>query len=281
VLEQIALAWQSLVYTFRELFRGTLWIPWLLLGAIELAVVAALWWFAHPALSWLMAPIVALVAGSSALHYPAFFRELPGIFSRIDLAIVALVGSLAIGASTALFAARFAGRTAPPGSGFAVALRRALPLILVNLPLNLLVVGIPFALESWVATRGSSGLVVKAAQILGLCGAWLAQALFIYGTALVVLSGRGVVGAFASLPGAATRGLWAALTLGIVTWLPVLPMQLLTRKVAPIFDRGRPELVTALVVAQIVLALVTSFVLTGGITLVYQTAVAGHEGDRR
>jgi hypothetical protein len=50
VLEQMVPAAQSLAYTLRQISRPSLWVPWLPVLVIQLTVVAALWWFAHPAI---------------------------------------------------------------------------------------------------------------------------------------------------------------------------------------------------------------------------------------
>ncbi|HYM80512.1 MAG TPA: hypothetical protein VEY91_03750 [Candidatus Limnocylindria bacterium] len=274
-LEQIVLAWQSLAYAFRQLFRPRLWAPWWLLGVVQIGVVMSLWWFAHPALSWLMAPLLYRLGGEDALHYPNVFRMIPSLYSTAELVISALLGSLAAGVATALFASQLSRISASrPGGGFGRALRRALPVIVVNLPLNLLVIALALGLETLVQSRASSVIVQRLAHVIALGGALLLQAFFIYGTALVVLGGRSVREALAELPRAAVNGYWAALFLGLIAILPSLPLQELARHTNVIVDRGSPELVGWLAVTQIALALLTSFLLTGSVTVVYQGAVA-------
>ena len=285
VLEQIVIAWHALLFALRRLFSGALWLPWLLLGAAQLSLVMAIWWFAHPFVSWLMAPVLHRIAGEEALHYPAVFRAMPALYGRADVIVSASFGALAAGASTVLFAAALAHEEGGPrpngGQGIGLAIRRALPLILVNLPLNLLVFGFAFGLESFLASRGSSGIVQKLGSFLTLGGALAIQSYFLYGTAWVVLGGKSVLGAWRELPYSAGRGYWAALFLGILMTLPILPLQQIARHVQTLISRGRPELAGWLVVTQVLATLVTAFVLTGAVTAVYHYAIARHDEEQR
>lgn len=273
-LEQLLVAWQAILYTVRELFRPPLWAPWLLLGAVELAVLAALWWFAHPLLSWLTAPLLVALAGPNVLHYPNIFLLMPGIFARADVVVGAILGSIVIGASTVLFAKWFTGAEPRPAEGLSVGFRRASALILANLPLNLIVNLLPFAVEQWLADRHSSAFVVRGVRAGMLGAALMLQAFFLYVSALVVLDDRSAWSAFAGLPEAARRGMWAAFVLSLIAFLPLLPLRLLANGSGALVDRGTPELVGWMMVGEILLTLVVSFVLTGSTTLVYQTVVA-------
>ena len=99
-LEQLALAGQALWLTLREIRAGRLWVPWLALGALLLAALMALVGFAHPLLSWAVAPLVRAIGGEPALHYPDFYRTLPFLYSRVDLVLGTLAGAVATGWST-------------------------------------------------------------------------------------------------------------------------------------------------------------------------------------
>jgi len=274
VLEQMLLGGQATLFTLRQLFRPALWVPWLMLGAVEVAVVVGLWWFAHPLVSWLVAPILNAIAGPNALRYPSVFRLMPGLFARADVVVGMIVGSIAVGASTALFASRFAGAEARPGEGLRTGFRRAVALILANLPLNLLINALPFLVDQWLADRHSSAAVIRLTRYGTLGAAVLLQSFFLYVNALVVIGGRSAWGALAELPEAARRGFGAAIVISLVALLPLLPIQLIARGSSTLVDRGTPEMVGWMVIGQVMLALLTAFILTGSATLVYQTAVA-------
>jgi hypothetical protein len=279
VLEQITLAWQCLLHTGRQLPRRALWTPWLVLGSVQLLVLVALWWFAHPWLSWLVAPRLQAMVGPDVLHYPNLFRVLPDVFARASLFIGGTVGVVMLGAATTLFATRFAEGAVRPGAALARAGGRAPALILANLPFYLIVVGLSVGVESWLAHRGSSGIIQKIVR-LGTFGiALLVQAWFLYVNALVMVEGRSAFSALAVLPRAAGRGMVAALMLIGLTFLPMVPLQQLARASGRLVDQGMPETVGWLVVAEIAVAWLSAFLLTGGATLFFQTAIAERHGE--
>lgn len=273
-LEQIALAWHSLVETLRALFAPVLWLPWLLLGAFQAALVVALGWFAHPAVAWLAVPLARLLGGEDALHYPRIFRVLPALYSRADLAVGAVLGALVVGAATRLFAARFSGAEVRPLAELGWALRRAPLLIAVNLPLNLLLIGLSLALDAMLGRPGGSAIVRQGITVGGLVAAMLLQAAFLYATPLVAVSGLPLLRALAMLPRAFARGAFAALVLSLFAVLALLPLQGLAGLGDNLVERGTPELVAWITIAQTALGLLAGFILTGGATLVYQSSVA-------
>lgn len=276
--EQIALAWQSLGHAARQMGRPAPWVPWLLLGALQVAALAAVCYAAHPWLSPLVAPLVVRVAGERALHYPDLYLALPLLYARIDLALAALPGALVLGASTALFRDVFLARTPRPGAALALALRRAVTLVVVNLPYQLLAAGWAIAIAQTVG--GRHGIVGRAAYLLALGGAVLLQALFLYVSAFVVIDGRGVRGTFASLAHGWRHGFWAAVALSGLLLLPLLPLNLLSGAAQVIASRGRPELLAAMSLAQLLVALACGFLLSGAATLVFMGGIARRSGAR-
>ena len=276
--EQLALAGEALRRTLVGAFAPALWGPWLALGLLQGAVLAALVGFAHPLLAWALVPLVERVGGESALHYPDFFRALPVLYARVDLVVGGLAGAVAAGWSTWLFAARWRGGVVSPGAGWREAGPRALVLVVAQLPFQFLALGLNGFLGRLLA--GHTGLVVLAGYLVGLAGVVVLQAFFLYLPARIVLERRGLAAAFASLPETWSRGFWAALLLGTVLALPLLPLDQLGRRVGLLVDRGIPELAIALTAAQLLVTLVVSFLLTGSATLVYLGAVAGREEKR-
>jgi hypothetical protein len=276
-LEQLALAGQALQLTLRELRVVRLWAPWLALGALQLAGLTALLGFAHPLLAWALVPFVRITGGEPALHYPGFYRVLPYLYARADLVVGALAGAVAAGWSTRLFAARWRRQAAQPGEAWAETAPRALTLILAQLPFQVLVLLFTGLLER--ALAGQAGFVRRLGYLAGLGGVVGLQALFLYLPALIVLERQGLRQAFAGLPRAWARGLWAAFLLGLVALLPLLPLDALGQRSDLLVDRGTPELVAWLTGAQLLVGLAVSFLLAGSSTLVYLGAVADESGE--
>lgn len=276
--EQIALAWQALMHALRRTFDPALWAPWLLLGALQILLLGALCWMAHPWLSPVMAPLVARLAGAEALHYPALFAALPALYARLDLLLIALPGAFTLGASAALFAASFRGGTPRPGQALRLALTRWPALMAVNLPYHLLAFGAGLGIAVLVGPRG--GIAGAAGYLFALGASVLFQSLFLYVNALVAVGGCGVREAFAALPRTWSNGMASALVLGVLLLLPLLPLNLLMGAGGTIAGRGTPELVAFMLLVQIAVALYAGFLLSGASTLVYLTAMSPADGRR-
>ncbi len=276
-LEQVALAGQAIWHTLRRMGTTPLWIPWLALGAVQGAVLLGLLHFARPWLAWAVAPLVRAGAGEAALHYPDFFRALPGLYTRADLVVVALAGAILTGWSVALFAAGWRGTRPAPRAAWAAVAPRALALVLVQLPFNVLA----FALSAGIGLllEGRGGIVLRVGGMAGLGAMVVLQALFLYLPAVVVLEGRGIAGAFAALPRTWVRGFWAGLVLGAAALLPLLPLDALVGQADLLVERGTPELTAWLTALQLLVGLAVSFLLTGGATLVYLGSVADAEDE--
>jgi hypothetical protein len=203
---------------------------------------------------------------------------MPALYARVDIVVGAVVGSIAIGAATKLFAAHAWGRAPRVGEALGSAWHKALTLIAVNLPFNLLVVGLSYGVEWWVTRRSSGPMVQRAAYGMVLAGSVVLQSLFFYVSALVMLEGRGVLHTLAALPQSWARGFWAAVLVGSLLLLPLLPIQFLSGHSSMLVDRGSPELVGWMVLLQWLVELVLWFLLAGTSTVLYLSLVAETSG---
>jgi hypothetical protein len=280
LFEQVALALQALRHTLAALRSPRLWVPWLVLGACQLAVVLAIWHFAHPVLSWFMAPLLRALAGADALHYPNALEMMPRLYDRADVVLGALLGSVMIGASAPLFAEHFRGGVPRVGPALRAALRRAPALVLCQLPFNLLVTGLVFGVGGLLEARGGGGVVSRAAEFAVASLALVVQAAFFYVTARLVLDPRGVGGALAGVPSDWRRGFAPALTVGALTVLLLLPLHWVAGREDLVVSRGRPELVGWLTVVELLAGLLNWFLLTGSATLIYLSVLQGRREER-
>ena len=272
LLEQVALGFQALRFTALALFRPRLWAPWLILGAVQLAVILAIWMFAHPALSWFMAPLLSGIAGEGVLHYPRVFELMPSLYDRVDVVMGSLLGAVVIGMATPMYAAHFRGEPPEVGASLRAGARRTLPLVIVQLPLNLAVAALSMGVTAWLARRGG-GLTTR---VLGLVvtGASLAvQALFFYAAARVMLKGEGPLAAWRGLARSWRTGFVPAFVVGATTVILLLPVHWLAGQVLTVVERGRPELAGWLTLMEAGSGLLNSFLLTGSATLIFLSAL--------
>lgn len=273
--EQIALAWEGFVRTLRLVGRVQLWLPWLVIGIAQGIALLLIWWFAHPLVSRFMAPLVQAVGGEDALHYPDIFSHMPGLYARADMVLVASLGAVMLGASTQLFAHAHTGAPLEAGRAMWKALRHAGTLIVILLPLNALLVLLSIGLGAAVADQGA--LVQRAAYVFGLGASVMIQAFFLYVTQLAMLERRGIGATFSALSRTWRHGFLAALVLGVMFLLPLLPLHFVSGQTARIVERGSPDLIGLLVFAQLMVALAAGFLLNGSATLVYLSAMTRRE----
>ena len=271
--EQLAFTFQALFRSLATLARPSSWLPWLPLLLVRGLLIACAWNFAHPALSWLMAPWIARLSGESVLHYPTLFVALPGWYARSDIAVQVLIGPLTIGAAVAVFGELFRGHPVAPGRALGQAAARYPALLLAQLPFHALIVLLTLGVMPWLGEH-KHGLVARLlvrAGVLG--GSALAETLLFFVAALLVLGRRSLVDTFAALPGALLRGFTAALVLGAVPVVTRLGLQALESHADVIATRGRPELVGALTCADAGLSVLAWYLLAGAATMVYLGAM--------
>jgi hypothetical protein len=272
-LEQITLAWQSLGRALGQLGRLDLWLPWIALGAIQTLVLLAVWYYAHPLVSPIVTPVLRAVIGEEALHYPNVLRRLPTLYQMVGPFLDLLLGSLAMGTGTLLFAARFGGRRVGLSGAGSSAIGRAAALIVTQLPATLVIVAAGILLDHWVASRPGSSVRALIQQFLFFGVRVVVQSVFLFTAALVMLEGWSVTRTFAELPMTWRRGVWAALFLNLAVLLPTIPFIGLRTRSGTLVELG-PERLGLMVLAEMVVGLVSWFVLCGAVTLVYASAVA-------
>ncbi len=258
-------AWRG---AFSMMLRPITWVPFLLVTAVQFAVLAILVFFDKPLILPFGLPLVQRLAGEAATHYPVFYYALPTLFSRANLVIGALVASIAGGTATLLFA-RFWGMGNSDGAwrrGF-----RAAPTLI---PLTLLVIGILYGIGALVRLVPRDLMLTNAAVRWGTRGGMLAvfiivQSLFGYTTAWVVLMGHRFLPALRD--SFKVTGITLLPTLLVVA-LPtalLFPISYATSRIDLIAQKLRPETTLALVSVQIVMELFCTFILVGALTRLF------------
>jgi len=279
VFEQVALGWQCLWHTRRELLRPELWVPWLVALLAQSLVICLLLFAAHPALSWFMAPLLRAVTHEDVLRYPELLRRLPGLAAQAAVVSGLLLGSLVAGAATRQFADHFRGSRVSASAAWGAAfpswpslLVSSAPVALVGLTLHLL----PSLLAGVRMSSLSRGVLPELLGAVGL----VVTALLLYTTALVMLERRSGFTALREVPRTWARGFLPALVVVLLVALVRMPLDRLALATRVIVDRGIPELAVVLALSQAVVAAFAGFLLTGASTLLYLSVVSAREEDR-
>lgn len=258
-------AWQSAASL---LGRPAVWLPFLLIGAAQALSLMLFGGFHHSAVLPVALPLVELLGGKEATHYPLLYFALPMMFTRANLAINIVVASLAGGVATVLFARAFGSN--PVDRPWTRTARRWLALALVAGLSTGLVLGVTELVRlipqetlrnvQW-ARWGARALEFFLFVLL--------QCLFAYATAWIVLRGHGLWSALRDSFRVALRTFLPTL---IVIGLPALliyPFSYATSRVDVVASRFRPEVIPALIGVQLLFELVATFVVVGAITRLF------------
>ena len=135
--EQLALGWQCLWHTRREILRLELWGPWLALLSAQAVVIALLAFAAHPLVSWFMVPLLRATTAEDIVRYPELLRRLPALAAEAAVVLGLLLGSLTVGVATRQFADCFRGAPVRAALAWSEALRRWPALLVSALPVAL------------------------------------------------------------------------------------------------------------------------------------------------
>lgn len=256
--------------------RPVIWLPFLLVVCVQAAVLLLLVLFHHRALLPFGLPLIRLLGGEGATHYPVLYYALPTMFFRVNLVISVFVASIAGGAATLLFARAF---------GFGEehkAWNRALRCAPTLIAVTLLVAGLLFGIAG-LATFVPKELALRSFEVRwGTRGAMmilfiLVQSFLIYTTAWVVLMGHRI---WPAIRDSVRVTLRTFLPTVIVVGIPVVllfPFSYASGRVDLVANKLRPEVLVGLLSAQVVCQILVTFFLVGAITRLFLWRV---EADR-
>lgn len=248
--------------------RPALWPPLLLVTAVQIVLLWLLLAFHHGGVSLVGFPLVRLLGGEGAAHYPTLYFALPAMFSRANLAISLLVGALAGGVTTVLVARAFGFQA--ERDAWRLAWRRAPALIATTGATLLLLFGATLLVglvprEATVA-NGPLRWGLRAASLGVLV---VIQALLVYSTAWIVLMGHGVWPALRDSVRVTMRTLLPTLIAVGVSALIHFPISFALGRLDLFVGKLKPEVVVGLLGLQIGVQLLITFLLVGAVTRLF------------
>lgn len=277
VFEQLALGAQCPWRTLRESFRVALWRPWARYLLACVVVLLAIGFAPHPAVSWLMAPLVRWASGDDALRYPELYARLPGLWKWAQLVLDAAVAPFATGVAALLWSERFRGAPLQAREARQLMMRHWLALLLASLPVTLVAVFGHVGLEALSRVR-LSGLSRALAPQLLTAAVFLVKAAYFYAVPMVMLDPRGSRRALLALPRTWAHGLLPALVASAALAVLALPLQALLAKPAALVA-VLPEGVLLVAVANAAVRVVQLGLAAGAATLIYMSALVPGEDD--
>ena len=268
MMRSISIVGWSYKNIIARMFRGSLWVPFLVVAATQALLLLVLVNFYQPALQWLGVPVMKLSGGEGSLHYPFNFMALPLAVARAEMAVGVLVASVASGAATLLFAKaldRGVGE-APWKSAF----RRYPALLVYGLILGVLMFG-TFYLQNLVPrdmvleSRG-----IRWGSRFGILGlAILIQSFLVYATAWMMLRGQSLGAALKSSVRFTGRNLVPTVILVAIPVLIKYPISWLQGRSDMFVSKFKPEALAAVLWADIAVEMVLTFLMIGTLTFFF------------
>ncbi len=262
-------AWRG---AFAVFGRPAIWLPFLIVAVFQFLVLLLLTQFHHKPLLPLALPLVRLLGGEGATHYPNLFYALPTMFFRANLAIDAVIAALAGGAATVLFARAFGFEQVQ--RPWTRAFKTAHWLILSSVVL-LAIIFASSRLESLIPRQAYlSDPMIRWGTRAAMLGVFvLLQSFLIYMTAWIVLMGQNFFTALRdSIRVTAHTFIPTVLVVGLAAVI-FYPFSYLSSRVDLIVNKLSPELVAGLLSLQIVFQILITFILVGAIVRLFMWRV--------
>ena len=276
-MSQLNLAVWALWESLKDLKRGKLWAPFLVLGIAQLLLVLALTQFHQPIFSWAFVPFLRSTFGPAVLHYPIFFLALPDLFTRINMFMDYLLGCLTIGVAAVLIW-RTAARE-PEGHPWGEAGKRYLSLFLGRTPAFLLILALTLGLPKLLGVTGEDapGNTVRMLRYGSFFAGVLIESLFVYTPIFLLVERKNVGQALQRTMQFFFRLPVATLLFVFVPNLIQLPVAYALRRSDKVMDSLSPEMVAALVMATICAYVFVNYFMVASAVRVYG---ARQGGDR-
>lgn len=264
------LAWRDAA---RGLGRPDVWWPVATLSGLEVALVLLMLGFASPLVLPVALPLVRLLGGETATHYPAHLYALPAMFEeamRVPRALLLPIVAAAVSLRFAVFYGVLA-RDVSPSLGRST----LLPLLTIGA----LVLAVPAAIDALLelaASRVVPSLAAARPRVSATVTV-LTFGLLVYAVCAIALRRKGLFGAFRE---AARRASSFAVPTILIVAVPLALLHPLAVALPRADLQGaslRPELTIVLLAIRIALEAVVIVLVMGASTRLFVT----RRGDRR
>lgn len=267
ILRSIGVSSRAWLSVLRVATRPTLWLPFLAIAAVQLAVVAFVLGFHRSVVMPFALPLIRLIGGDQATHYPSLYFWLPEILSQIGLVVSVVFESLAVAVATLLFASAFGMRH---DDSVLQRVARFVPRIILA---TLIPAAVVFAIGKSTSLLPDDLAVNRVARWATRAGfllvVTLVQCLVAYAIAWIVLRAAGPIHALRNSVRVTKSTFLPTL---IVVGLPILivfPFHYIVGRTDLFITRFSPETIAGVVVARSIVELVLGFLLVGAITRLF------------
>lgn len=240
--------------------------PFFIFAALQFLVLVCLTLFSVSPLSVVMVPVVKLLGGEEALHYPMHMILLPQMYHQVYLPLAILVGFALFGWAVSLMVDYYE-RTGVNIPG--LTRRPTASMIPSLMVLGLIYVGVITAVQlsfSYIGTRLPVGVAGPLVSLVGVAVVVAVQALLIYSVFFLVTRTSNPLEAvgLSARHGLKHPGLTVMIVLTVL--LIHLPVDFLSSRADKIALKFDPQLVAVLLSVGIVFEILTNFFLFASTT---------------
>ena len=268
LLRSLGVAGWAVRSVFPLVRRGSIWLPFLLIAAVQGGSLALVLAFGRGAPIPFVGAVMRWIGGEAAAHYPFFYAAVPVLLARWTLLLSTCVFSLATATAVLLFARAWG--YDPEVKPWAAAARRypgilAIGFVTAVLSLLIFLVGQVIPAETLAMNRN-----LRWGTRLAILGTFLVvQGLLVYAYPWLVLKGSPWT---RSLGASARTALHLAIPTLLVVGIPVLllyPFDYVTGRADIFLTKLRPDLIGSVLFVKIVLEAVLGFFLVGATTRLF------------
>ena len=266
----------NLLLKYTRSWEDTIWMlrtpsvmaPFIIFAAIQFLVLVCLALFHVPPLATLMVPVVKLLGGNEALHYPMHLILLPRMYHIVYLPLAVVAGFGLFGWAVSLMVEHH--------ERAGVEIDRRQRRSVISLLPSLIVLGIVYVVSVTglqLLASSLAGVIAhpKAAGVVslaGVAGVVVVQSLIVYSVYFLVVRTPNPIEALAASIGFGRRHLRLTSLVIFTVFLIHMPIDYLVQRADRVVLKFDPELIFVLLAAGIVVEIATSYFLFAATTSV-------------
>jgi len=270
-LEKLNFLIGSYIGTVKAMFSFRLWTPFLIFALISLVVVLL---FANPfipVIGPLVSGLAEFIGGSEAVsHYPDLFVFLPKTYGWVTLVLSVFLEILFIGAGFLMFTAYYRNERIGFGKAVSGASKKYFQIVAVWLfyyvILLLLLTFLPKLFDPLIG--GSPRRTMAFSVLLRLAGTFL-LAMLMYVLPYLLVDGERLLTAIGRSIKTCFKNPFSSYTLALIPYLLMLPLSIALFSPATIVRKFSPELVLYLIIVEIVVNMIASFIFVSSVLRFY------------
>jgi len=268
IFESLSVASWAGRSAFSLSLRGNIWLPFLIAAACQTVALLFLVSF-HTGLALPVAlPLVRLLGGEAATHYPIFYYALPPMFHKLTIVITILVASFTGAVATLQFAKAYGFEIR--GGVWGRALRCWPTLAVVSFVATLVVMGISLLGTLVPKEAVLNDPIVRWGVRFGELGLFIiVQALVAYTTAWVALMGHRLLPAFRDSARVTVRTFIPTILVVGIPSLLLFPFSYVFGRMDLIANKLRPEVVPAVLGLELLVTVLVVFFMVGAVTRLF------------